>query len=183
MYTTPSPALVVHVYYPLSCTCGTCILPPLLHLWYMYTTPSPALVVHVYYPLSCTCGTWILPPLLHLWYMVSEWMISTTILCPHTLAHPLIFPCAVESHLSELQLSKHDGYLNAFSKATPTISGYFHQREVLGVQMSDIKCFRHALHVAWQLKTLYGQGGLLNKDKSICQSQPLGTASLPHVPS
>ena len=100
---------------------------------------------------------------------------------PYTLAHPLIFPCAVESHLSELQLSKHKGYLNAFSEATPTISSYFHQRKVLGFQMSDIKCFRHAQHVAWQLKTLYGQGGLLNKDKSICQSQPLGTASLPRA--
>ena len=31
----------------------------------------------------------------------------------------------VGSHLSELQLSKHIGYPNAFCKATPTISGYF----------------------------------------------------------
>ena len=104
---------------------------------------------------------------------------------PYTLAQPLIFPCAVESHLSELRLSKHDGYLNAFSEATPTISSYFHHREVLGVQMSNIVCFRHVQHVAWQLKTLCGQGGLLNIGKVICQSQPLGTASLhvPHVPS
>ena len=102
---------------------------------------------------------------------------------PYTLAQPLIFPCAVESHLSELQLSKDKGYLNAFVEATPTISSYFYQREVLGVQMADIECFRHAQHVAWLLKTLYGQGGLLNIGKSICQSQPLGTASLPHVPS
>ena len=102
---------------------------------------------------------------------------------PYTLAQPLIFPCKVESHLFELRLSKHDGYLNAFSEATPTISSYFHQREALGVQMANIECFRHAQHVAWQLKTLYGQGGLLSIGKSICQSQPQGTASLPHVPS
>ena len=76
---------------------------------------------------------------------------------PYTLAHPLIFPCAVESYLSELQLSKHDGYLNAFSEATPTISSYFHQREVLGVQMADIECFRHTQQVAWQLKTLWAR--------------------------
>ena len=85
---------------------------------------------------------------------------------PYALAHPLIFPCAVECHLPELQLSKHKGYLNAFAEATPSISSYFHQREVLGVQMANIECFRHTLHVAWQLKTLYGQGGLLNKDKA-----------------
>ena len=61
---------------------------------------------------------------------------------PHTLAHPLIFPSAVESHLSELQLSKHKGYLNAFAGATPTICSYFHRREVLGVQMSEIFSWR-----------------------------------------
>ena len=32
----------------------------------------------------------------------------------------------VGSHLSELQLSEHVSYPNAFRKATPTISGYFH---------------------------------------------------------
>ena len=31
----------------------------------------------------------------------------------------------VRSYLSELQISKHIGYPNGFSKATPTISGYF----------------------------------------------------------
>ena len=41
----------------------------------------------------------------------------------------------VGSHLSE-----HVGYPNAFSKATPTISRYFHQREA--VQIADIECFR-----------------------------------------
>ena len=101
---------------------------------------------------------------------------------PYTLAHPLIFLCTVESHLSELQLSKHDGYLNTFAEATPTISGYFYQREVLDVQIANIECFRHAQHIAWQLKILYRQGGLLNIGKSNCQSEPLGTASLPHVP-
>ena len=40
---------------------------------------------------------------------------------------------AVGSHLSELQLSEHVGYLNAFSKATPTISGYF--RRVSGLAL------------------------------------------------
>ena len=35
----------------------------------------------------------------------------------------------VRSHLSELQLSEHVGYPNAFSKATPSISGYFCQSE------------------------------------------------------
>ena len=98
----------------------------------------------------------------------------------------LIFPCTVESHLSELQLSKHDGYLNAFAEATPTISCYFYQREVLGVQMADIECFRHTLHIAWQLETqdnFYGQGMLLNKGKRNYQSELLGTASLPHVSS
>ena len=95
--------------------------------------------------------------------MVSEWMIIVPhLVClPYTLAQPLIFPHAVESHLSELQLSKRKGYLNAFSKATHTISSYFHHREVLGVQMADIECFRHAQHVAWQLKTLYGKVGFL----------------------
>ena len=46
----------------------------------------------------------------------------------------------VESHLSELQLSEHVGYPNAFSKATPTISGYF--RRPKAVQMANIECFR-----------------------------------------
>ena len=46
----------------------------------------------------------------------------------------------VGSHLSELQLSEHVGYPNAFSKATPTISSYFRRHEA--VQMADIECFR-----------------------------------------
>ena len=77
----------------------------------------------------------------------------------------------VGSHLSELQLSEHVGYLNPFSKATPTISGYF-------CRVSGL-----ALPVVWQLKTqdnFYGQGRLRNKGESNCQSHPLGTASLPH---
>ena len=52
--------------------------------------------------------------------------------------------------------------------------------------MADIECFRHTLHVAWQLETqdnFYGQGRLLNKGESNCQSELLGTASLPHVSS
>ena len=47
----------------------------------------------------------------------------------------------VGRHLSELQLSKYVGYPYAFSKATPTISGYF--RRVSGL----------TLPVIWQLKT------------------------------
>ena len=81
------------------------------------------------------------------------------------------FYTTVGSHLSELQLSEHISYPNAFSKAAPTISGYF--RRVSGL----------ALPVAWQLKTqdnFYGQGRLRNKGESNCQSHPLGTASLLH---
>ena len=55
------------------------------------------------------------------------------------------FASTVGSHLSELQLSEHVGYPNAFSKATPTISGYFCRCEA--VQMADIECFRLALPV------------------------------------
>ena len=130
----------------------------------MDTTLSPALV-------SWCLNGWLVPP-----FCVSTIHTSTT----------LIFPCTVESHLSELQLSKHKGCLNTFAEATPTISGYFYQREVLGVQMADIECFSRTLHVTWQLETqdnFYGQGRLLNKGKSNCQSEPLGTTSLPHVPS
>ena len=75
----------------------------------------------------------------------------------------------VGCHLSELQLSKYVGYLNTFSKATPTISGYF--RGVSGL----------ILPVVWQLKTqdnFYGQSRLRNKGESNCQTHPLGTASL-----
>ena len=46
----------------------------------------------------------------------------------------------VESHLSELQLSKHVSYPNVLRKTTPTISGCFRRREA--VQMANIKCFR-----------------------------------------
>ena len=76
----------------------------------------------------------------------------------------------VGSHLSELQLSEHVGYPNAFSKATPTISGYL-------CRVSGL-----ALPVVWQLKTqdnFYGQARLRNEGESNCQSHPLGTASLP----
>ena len=76
----------------------------------------------------------------------------------------------VGRHLSELELSEYVGYPNAFSKTTPTISGYFHR--VSGL----------VLPVVWQLKTqdnFYGQGRLRNKGESNCQTHPLGTASLP----
>ena len=53
---------------------------------------------------------------------------------------PLLDHLVAVSPISELQLSKHVGYPNAFSKATPTISGYFRQRET--IQMADIECFR-----------------------------------------
>ena len=41
--------------------------------------------------------------------------------------HSSIYECTtVGSHLFKLQLHEHFGYLNVFSKTTPTISGYFH---------------------------------------------------------
>ena len=75
----------------------------------------------------------------------------------------------VGRHLSELQLSEYVGYPNAFSKTTPTISGYF-------CRVSGL-----VLPVVWQLKTqdnFYGQGRLRNKGESNYQSHPLGTARL-----
>ena len=46
-------------------------------------------------------------------------------------------PSLLGSHLSELHSSKHIGYLNMLSKATPTISGYFHQQE------ANYSCLNH----------------------------------------
>ena len=63
----------------------------------------------------------------------------------------------VGSHLSELQLYEHVGYPNAFSKATPTISGYF-------CRVSGL-----AVPVVWQLKrhriTSTGKAGFATKVK------------------
>ena len=67
----------------------------------------------------------------------------------------------VGRHLSELQLSEYVGYPNAFTKTTPTISGYF--RRVSGL----------VLPVVWQLKTqdnFYGQGRLRNKGEKLSKS-------------
>ena len=48
----------------------------------------------------------------------------------------------IGSHLSKLQLSKHVGFPNAFSKVTPTIFGYFCRLEAgCAVQMANIECF------------------------------------------
>ena len=95
-------------------------------------------------------------------------MLSFKVLCHQDLTSKA---GTVGSHLSELQLSEHVGYPNAFSKATPTISGYF--RRISGL----------TLPVVWQLKAqdnFYGQGRLRNKDESNCQSPQMGTASLLH---
>ena len=81
----------------------------------------------------------------------------------------------VGSHLSELQLSEHVGYSNVFSKAAPTISGYFCWCEAGLSSVSGL-----ALLVVWQLKTqdnFYGQGRLCNIGESNCQTH---TAGLPH---
>ena len=77
------------------------------------------------------------------------------------------YSSTVGRHLSELQLSEYVGYPNAFSKATPTISGYF--RHVSGLVKAAEKT----------QDNFYGEGRLRNKGESNCQSHPLGTASLP----
>ena len=55
-------------------------------------------------------------------------------------------PSLLGSHLSELHLSKHIGYLNMLSKATPTIFNYFHQQEAsLNHQYGVFQCLLYWL--------------------------------------
>ena len=62
----------------------------------------------------------------------------------------------------------------------------FPAKLVVAVQMAGIEGFSAHSTRCMQLKTqnnFYGQGRLLKKGISNCQSQPLGTASLLHAPS
>jgi len=88
-------------------------------------------------------------------------------------------PLQSEALIRTSNVRTHVGYPNAFSKATPTISGYFRRR---AVQMADIECFRArstCCIAAEDTGYFYGQGRLCNKSESNCQTQPLGTTSLP----
>ena len=78
----------------------------------------------------------------------------------------------VRSHLSELQLSEHDGYPNAFSKAAPTISGYFHRVSGLALPVVWLASFPGPVRksIVWQLKrhriTSTGKAGFATKVKA-----------------
>ena len=49
----------------------------------------------------------------------------------------------VQKYISHFNFSKTSGIqTHAFSKATLTISGYFHEESSLAVQIANIECFR-----------------------------------------
>ena len=77
------------------------------------------------------------------------WCVSCGLSC-HTVGN------TVASHLFALELSKHIGYLNTFSKTTPTISGYFHRWEA-GCSCSNgwyqvVQCSLYPLYGSWRFR-------------------------------
>ena len=86
----------------------------------------------------------------------------------HYHLHPFHF---VGSHLSELQLSEHVSYLNVFSKATPTISGYFWQwkagRSCSNGWYQGFQCSLYPLYGSWKHRiTSKGKVGFSGKVKA-----------------
>ena len=101
----------------------------------------------------------------------------------HYHLHPFHF---VGSYLSELQLSEHVSYLNVFSKATHTISGYFWQwkagRSCSNGWYQGFQCSLYPLYGSWKHR-ITSKVGFSGKVKATVKVSRWVTASLLHAPT